>query len=169
MRYQAWLLHGALWLNVLLFALLLGGNLYEQWVIIPYWADDPPRTLQFWRELMRNGHFTFYTLTPLTILAAVIGVALGWRVSDLRSPLIVAAVSILLVLAITLLWAVQPLKELFPFELRGTGTATELAPIIRRFQIIGWVRWAILFTGFAALLRALSRSFTSEASANSAT
>jgi hypothetical protein len=58
MRIYSRLVLSLIWANVLLFALLLGGNLYEQCVIVPYWADDPPRTLQFWREIMQAGHFT---------------------------------------------------------------------------------------------------------------
>lgn len=152
-----------LWLTTVLFALILGGNLYEQLVIVGRWADDPPATLVFWREIMESGHFHFYSLTPAAILASVISVPFAWRQPAVRRDLILASVSIILVLLITLVWALPLLGGLFPEQVLGRAAAAklppkspaELAQIISQFKILSWIRWLVLLGGFLSLLHAL--------------
>ena len=152
-----------LWLTTVLFALILGGNLYEQLVIVGRWADNPPATLVFWKEIMESGHFHFYALTPMAILASLISVPFAWRQPAVRRDLIVASVSIILVLLITLVWAVPILGGLFPEQVLGRAAAAklppkspaELAQIISQFKILSWIRWLVLLSGFLALLHAL--------------
>ena len=157
MMARSQLTRAVVWINIVLFAFLLGGNLYEQSVIVAYWADNPPQTLLFWRDIMQSGHFTFYFLTPLAILTAIVGLGLGWSQRQLRWPLLIAAVSIVLVLALTLVFAVPILKVLFPREVTALGSAAELSAVIWQFKLLSWVRWAVLFAGFVALLQAFHR------------
>ena len=157
------ILKALLWLTTVLFALILGGNLYEQLVIVGRGADNPPATLVFWREIMESGHFQFYTLTPVAILASVISIPFAWRQPAVRRDFIVASVSIILVLVITLVWAVPMLGSLFPEQVLGRAAAAklppkspaELAQIIAQFKILSWIRWLVLLGGFLTLLHAL--------------
>lgn len=157
------ILKALLWLTTVLFALILGGNLYEQLVIVGRWADDPPATLAFWREIMESGHFHFYALTPAAILASVVSVPFAWRQPSVRRDLILASVSIILVLLITLVWAVPVLGGLFPEQVLGRAAAAKLPPkspaelvqIILQFRILSWIRWVVLLGGFLTLLHAV--------------
>ena len=157
------ILKGLLWLTTVLFALILGGNLYEQLVVVGRWADNPPATLVFWQEIMESGHFHFYALTPAAILTSVISVPFAWRQPAVRRDLILAAVSIILVLLITLVWAIPVLGGLFPEQVLGRVAAAklppkspaELAQIISQFKLLSGIRWLVLLCGFLSLLHAL--------------
>ena len=157
------ILKALIWLTTVLFALVLGGNLYEQLVIVGRWADNPPATLVFWREIMESGHFHFYSLTPAAILASVISVPFAWRQPAVGRDVILASVSIILVLLITLVWAVPVLGALFPEQVLGRAaaaklppkSAAELAQTISTFKILSSIRWLVLLGGFLSLLHAL--------------
>lgn len=157
------ILKALLWLTTVLFALVLGGNLYEQLVIVGRWADDPPATLVFWREIMESGHFQFYSLTPAAILVSAISIPFAWRQPAVRRDLILASVSMILVLVITLVWALPLLGGLFPEQVLGRAAAAklppkspaELAQIISQFKLLSLIRWLVLLGGFLSLLHAL--------------
>ena len=157
------ILKALIWLTTVLFALVLGGNLYEQLVIVGRWADNPPATLVFWEEILESGHFNFYALTPASILASLISIPFAWRQPAVRRDFIIASVSIILVLVITMVWAFPLLGGLFPEQVLGRAAAAKLPPktpaelgqIISQFKMMSWIRWLVLLGGFLTLLHAL--------------
>jgi hypothetical protein len=160
------ILNPLLWVTTVLFALILGGNLYEQMVIVGRWADDPPASLVFWREIMEAGHFHFYALTPIALAASVLSLPFGWRQHLVRRDLIVASLSIMVVLLITFLWAFPVLGGLFPEQVLGRAAAAklpsktpaELAQLISKFKMLSSVRWFVLLVGFLAMIYAVRAS-----------
>ena len=159
-------LNALLWVAAVVFALILGGNLYEQLVIVGRWADDPPASLVFWAEIMESGHFHFYLLTPAALLISLVLIPFGWRQPVVRRDVIIAAGSIVLVLAITFLWAIPILGGLFPKQVLGSKVAAGLPPkspgelmqLIADFKVLSTVRWLVLLAGFLSLLHALRES-----------
>ena len=65
-----------LWISVISLSLMLGGNLYEQVVIVRYMGSNMPDTLWFWQDILNSGTFDFYLLAPIALVALLISVFL---------------------------------------------------------------------------------------------
>ncbi len=139
-------------------ALILGGNLYEQWVTLPYWAEDPPRTTLYFREILETGHFNFYILTPIAIAASLLALAVAWTERSLRAPLALGAAATAGILVVTVIWAVPQLMVIFPPRQQGLPDPADAARAIRALQTLSYGRWGMLLLGFACSLRALHLS-----------
>jgi len=134
-------------------ALMLGGNLYEQIVNVRYYAHDPPRTLEFHRDIMRNGYFEFYAIAPLSILVALLAFGFAWKYKALRVWTGLAFLLLVLNAVITFQFAVPHLDAMF-FPLREPlqRPPSELQEAIRQFKTVSIVRWGESFVGLLCSL-----------------
>jgi hypothetical protein len=138
-----------LWLLVINLGIAFGAGLYEARVVIPSWADLPPRTwpntgLLFW---------VYVTTVPLTLLTLANAVA-AWVDDGPRRYWWLAAV------AITVVERVATFAYFFPTMIRLSGAA-DLSEAEARTGLAQWLllnhgRHILTLAAWLAALKALS-------------
>lgn len=138
-----------LWLLVINLGIAFGAGLYEARVVIPSWANIPPRTwpntgLLFW---------VYVTTVPLTLLALANGIA-AWLDHGPRRSWWLAAV------VITIVERVATFSYFIPTMLRLSGAAdvsdAEVRAGLAQWLLLNHGRHVLTLTAWLAALKALS-------------
>jgi hypothetical protein len=146
-----------LWLFVISAGLVSGGSVFERLVVTPLWAASPPESVTQWKYGGIQGAF-FGLLTPLYgLFSLALAVATRWMPSRQRTWALVAGISGV----ITLIWTVLfflPILQKTQVTAGAGLSGEEITRLVNQFQTWQWGRWALLFGGWLAGLRALSLS-----------
>ncbi len=151
---RAQVLLWSLWLSVILLALWVGGTLYQMLVIVPLWTASPPGSLRAFLAADYPHTVLNFFGPPFIVartLCLVVALVAGWRSAAHRPALLVALVSWLIVIALTL-FLVYPMND----DLFGTGLARlndgEARDLLQHWIVADRVRFAVGCLGFMALL-----------------
>ncbi len=151
-----------LWLAVIGFSIWVGGTLYQMLVIVPLWSASPPESVRAfflgtrYNETIWNffgGPWRFARLVPL--LGTLV---FGWHLPQHRKWLLVAAISMAFVIALTLVY-VYPINNVLFLQAGGNHSPEEIKAMARQWIIADRLRFGVGLIGFLALLRALSIPF----------
>ncbi|MGH9620159.1 MAG: DUF1772 domain-containing protein [Candidatus Acidiferrales bacterium] len=149
----------ALWAFVLGTAFILGAGLYETLVVVPFWADDAPRSLlannPLLRVQIRAGRFFWSSATPILGLLALAALLtsfglprrqMAWRLS--------ATVLLLITTMVTLLYFRPSVINMVVYH--GAGqTGDALASAARLWVSLNWLRIAAVAASLCLGLRTL--------------
>lgn len=160
-----------LWLFVILMGIELGAGLYESRVVVPLWAGAPPESVWELSDLMRSHpqymmnaglRFWRFTTPPLGLLA-VANLVAGWGDrGGHRKWLLASAAAVIVLVAVTFIYFVPALGELF--ESRRLGlSGEEVARGARLWATLNWARAAVYLLAWLAALRALTTYHRGEA------
>lgn len=137
-----------LWLFVINLGIACGAGLYEARVVIPQWADIPPKNwpntgLKFW---------VYVTTIPLTVLTMANLIA-AWRDSSTRRKWwLGAAVMVLLERIVTFSYFIPTMIRLMGSEL----PETEVKAALSQWLLFNHGRHVLTLSGWLMALKALS-------------
>lgn len=140
--------------SVLLLGLLVGAMLLIAVAIAPYWRALPPAEFRTW--FAANSHRIGGLMIPLGMGATICTVAallLGLGTQGRRGWLLVAALSAVAVVAITMV-VNEPANELFATA--GALTDGQTSALLERWVVWHWIRVTLGLVGFGAAIRALA-------------
>jgi hypothetical protein len=137
-----------LWLFVINLGIALGAGLYEARVVIPQWANLPPRTwpntgILFW---------VYVTTIPLTLLTVANLFAAWLEQSPKRKWWIWAAVIVVLERIATFVYFIPTMVGLMSSDQSDTGIKAGLS----RWLLLNYGRHVLTFLGWLLALKALS-------------
>ena len=145
-----------IWITALLYSLMLGGNLYEQMIIVRYFDDNPPYSLQFWQDILNSGNFVFYELAPIIILASIISLVAVWKHKQVRWLMMATVVSLIINTILTFGLAWPYLQVLFfPLNEPVNEPVEVLREYIGKFSTLSVIRWIESFAGMICSIMAL--------------
>ena len=149
------IIRATLWLFVLSLTILMGGGIFEHTVLTPLWAGSPPESVTGWPYGVVQGKF-FRVASPLYglfSLALIIGS--WWMPRRQRKWAMAAGLSGVMVVLSTALFFIPILQK--TQATRGAGlSGEEITRLTNQFVTWNWGRYALMITGWAAALRALS-------------
>lgn len=139
--------HIVLWLFVINLGIAFGAGIYEARVVIPRWADIPPKQwpntgLLFW---------VYVTTVPLTLLTIASLVAAWMTQGPMHRWLLAAA-------GIVLIERIATFSYFIPTMVRLMGTEGDVKPGLSRWLLMNHGRHALTLAGWLAALKALSLS-----------
>jgi hypothetical protein len=140
--------HLFLWLFVINLGIALGAGLYESRVVIPQWANLPPRTwpntgIRFW---------VYVTTIPLTLLTVANLVAAWLERSPKRKWWLWAAVTIMLERVATFAYFIPTMISLMGSE----RSDLEIKAALSQWLAFNYGRHVLTFLGWLLALKALS-------------
>jgi hypothetical protein len=140
----------------LLFAIVIGGAVYEHLALVPQWTAGPPLSLALFQgeHGLKPGRF-WIPIHPVTLLFLLTSLFLHWR-TDRRRPLLIAGVGYLLILVVTSIYFVPELMEL---------TTTPFSPVVNEelkqraltWERLSLARLAVLLVLGVVLINGLTR------------
>jgi len=143
-----------LWFFVLSAALISGGNLFDNLVLIPLWAGSPPESVTTWTHGTVQSSF-FFPVGGAYLSASLLLLIFCWGIPQPdRKWLLMASVSGLLIMV----WSVT---FFIPILIRtegphGAGLSSEQIMILtHRYVFWNWVRLVTLAGTFIAGVYAL--------------
>jgi hypothetical protein len=164
---RAQLTRGFLWFSVLGWGIGLGAKLFDLIVVAGAWGAAPPSSLALMpygpRYPMNPGDF-FQPLSALMVVGILGALISGWKTRpEYRIWLWVPVIAFLII------WILTP-TVFWPMirELYGAGSGkivrsdAELIVLVRRWMIWDWLRVALIATGFASSVHAISIPFPAE-------
>ena len=140
-----------LWLLVINLGIAFGAGIYEARVVIPRWANIPPR------EWPNTGLFfwVYVTTVPLTLLT-IAGLVAGWSTEGPMRPWYLAAACIVIVERIA------TFSYFIPTMVRMMGTQGpadgKVKATLSRWLLMNHGRHVLTLAGWLAALKALSLS-----------
>jgi hypothetical protein len=159
--WRATLTQACLWIAVLVYAVALGGNVFQMIVVDPIWSGSPPASLQTYfgelhgYEALRRFHVNpFSAFAQLCLVASV---ALSWHDRALRRWLLPALILQVLIVLGTVFY-VYPINEIIMVH-AGREVSPELArELTQRWLFADHLRLGLKFVVFVCLLRGLQRA-----------
>ena len=138
-----------LWLFVINLGIAFGAGIYEARVVIPHWADLPPRTwpntgIMFW---------VYVTTIPLTLLTVVNLIGAWTDASARRKWWFGAAALIVLERAVTFSYFIPAMIRMTSSEL---SDAAEVKASLSQWLFFNHGRHALTFVGWLLALKALT-------------
>ncbi len=155
-----------LWASVLITGILIGGGIFEHTVLSPLWQGSPPESVREWPYGTVQARF-FIVVSPAYYLCSIaLLIASFWMPLRIRMWVRVAGVIGLIVGIMTFGFFIPILNQT-----QATGGAglsgDEITALVNSFKSWNYLRFALLITGWIAVLRAFSVS-SNEASEESA-
>jgi hypothetical protein len=163
MTRRAQLTRMFLWVSVLAWGILVGGKLFDLWVLVGAWSASPPDSLSLLpygpRFPVDTGEYFFPSSVAL-LVCSFGGLIAGWNTPwRFRVLLTVPTVMLLVTLVFTVLWF-WPANAALRAVARGAPNAlrdpAEVAELVRRWVRYDWLRVAVGMTGFVCSVRAIS-------------
>ena len=153
-----------LWISVINGAIWIGGTVFMMLVFNPLWTASPPESVRsYWLEArFYDTIFNFFgpawqIVRTVPALGALI---VCWSLPRQRTWLLVNAVTLLVAVAMTLLY-IYPMNEVL-FTSAIDGLSVDAARAMTEHWILAdRVRFAVRCVGFVALLRAFSMPIAS--------
>jgi hypothetical protein len=147
----------ALWALVLALGVQTGAGIYETRVVVPLWGDDPPASLTAFHAQPRkpdSGRRLWMILTPITTLISLFNLVLALLSRDaMRGWWIAASAASVFVMAVTFAYFVP---ELISFARTSAQPPANVAPRVRRWVALNYVRAVTLIAAWLAALQAFS-------------
>ncbi len=137
---------------------LCGAMIYEHLAVVPSWAAAPPASLHMWTGEYRVKAERFWmSIHPLLLLLLGASLVAAWGETARRDWIGVALGVYAVIIATTAVWYVPELMKL---------TRDPAAPIppdqwrhrARRWEVLSWVRGALVLANAYPILRALTVS-----------
>ena len=139
-----------LWLFVINLGIVVGAGLYENRVVVPLWASDPPRSLttpdsglRFW-ALVTTGPLTLLTLANLAAAWMSGGTARAWWLA--------ASLVVLVERVVTFAYFIPAMLAL---QRDTTVPPAELRARLARWARLGYLRILLCFAGWIGAMRVL--------------
>jgi uncharacterized membrane protein len=147
------------WVLVLLFALVLGGQAFDTFVLVPIWSAHPPDSVDRWRDTPAAGRVPRYFMRLLLPLLAISLVAAAWALfthATGRGWLLLAAACGITHLALVRIVFVPTNQALGFLPSQSADAPPEKVRLVS-----AWVRWnsvrlMIDFVGLLASVKAIS-------------
>jgi hypothetical protein len=147
----------ALWALVLALGIQIGAGIYETRVTVPLWASDPPASLTEFHAQPRkpdSGRRLWIILTPITSVIALFNLVMAFMSHEaIRGWWIVSSAATVAIVVVTFAYFVP---ELISFAKTAAEPPTNVAPRIRRWVALNYVRAVILIAAWIAALVAFS-------------
>lgn len=150
-----------LWFFVVSAGLLNGASAFEHVVLTPLWAGSLPESVMEWPHGGIQGRF-FMIASPLYgLFSLVLAIGSRWLPPPQRRWALAAGVSGIVVVVATIAFFLPILEK--TQVTRGAGlSGEEITRLVHQFEFWNVGRWAVLFGGWIAGLRALSLSSSPE-------
>ena len=159
MLSDAYLMRAACWLslNILLYFLMNGAQLFETAVIVPKWTADPPASLQLFRGRYGLDFKAFWiVLHSVHEIIFVLALVFCWQVPGVRNPLLGLLLAHFGVRVWTLGYFAPAIIEFQ--RLAGSGAAPAgLAARTARWQQLNYLRVSAFVLVSLGLLPLLGR------------
>jgi len=131
--------HALAWALVLLFALVLGGQVFDAFVLVHIWSERPPESVERWLGTPPADRVPRYFMRLLGPLLAISIAALGWSLLAQRGGrgwLLVAAACGVAHLALVRLFFVPTNQALGFLPSQSAGAPVDKVRLVR-----AWMRW----------------------------
>lgn len=146
----------ALIVSVIVFGIMLGGGIYAAVVYFPPYLSDLPNSavVVTGRYGLSEGYF-WVPIHLLNLISLIITLAVNWKTSR-RRPILIGFGLYFVILLVT---QVYFLPELGRFSHSATSTVTAAEWLVRtqRWQVLNYVRGAVLIIAQVHFLLALTR------------
>ncbi len=153
-----------LWFFVIFLGIAIGGELYEQLVVMPLWSLAPPDSVTAYYQhnvtnpqfaLNQGGRFWAFIM-PLTSLLAIATLLSGLKTRpEHRKWRITGTVLIFLVVGFTFVWFIPNI-----IKLMGEGVTAmspdEITSLTSWWVGLNWVRAVLFLAAWLAVLRVLT-------------
>ena len=147
------------WVLVLLFALVLGGQAFDAFVLVPIWSEHPPESVDRWLDTPAAGRVPRYfmrLLPPLLIISLAAAACALFTHLTHRGWLLVAAACGVTHLALVRIVFVPTNRALGFLPSQSADAPPDKVRLVR-----AWVRWnsvrlMIDFIGLLASVSAIS-------------
>jgi hypothetical protein len=154
----------ALFLSIILWAVLLGGIVYSHIVFFPVYMSDLPNS-----AILVNGKYAlnearfWMLLHPMLILSLIATLALNWKIKVRRTLILTSFGVYIAVIIVSSLYFIPELIE-FAKSPESNVPAAEWLARGNRWQYLSWIRGTICFIFFVPLLIALTKPETAKES-----
>jgi hypothetical protein len=146
-----------LWCFVLSAGIVSGGSIFEHVVLTPLWAGSLPESVTQWPHGGIQGRFFIVASSAYALFSLALVVVSKWMPSGQRRWALLAGLSGIVVVVATAFYFIPILQK--TQVTRGAGlSGEEITRLVTQFKMWNWGRWALLFGGWLAGLRALSLS-----------
>ena len=149
------LLTATLWFYSVMVTMVLGGGMYESFVVHPAWSRNPPESLVGFGGSRMNPKAFWAPMIPLYGLSGLIALALALRAGSRDVPLILSVVCALAALAWTLVYF-RPNVHRYLDDAGGNTPAGRLQSETRLWVQLNWIRIALVAISWWGALTALA-------------
>ena len=145
----------AVWFYSVMASLVLGGGMYESFVLHPAWSRNPPESLVGFAGARMNPKAFWAPVIPFYGLSALGALAVGLWAGSRNVPLIVSVVCAVSALAWTLAYF-RPNVHRFLDDGGGKTPAKRLQAETRLWVRLNWLRIALVAISLWGVLTALA-------------
>jgi hypothetical protein len=147
----------ALWALVLALGVQTGAGIFETRVLVPLWASDPPASLTaFHAQPLKpdSGRRLWIILTPITAVISLFNLVAALISHEaMRGWWIAASAASVAIMVVTFAYFVP---ELIAFARTAAQPPADVAPRVRRWVALNYIRAVILIAAWVAALQAFS-------------
>ena len=147
------------WSLVVLFALVLGGQTFDAFVLVPIWSGNPPDSVDQWLGTPAANAVPRYfsRLLPALLIASVGALAAGVLVATARRGwLILAAACGLMHMGLVIGFFVPKNRALGFLPAQSTAGSPDKANLVRAWLRWNYVRIALDLVGLVAAVHAVA-------------
>lgn len=148
-----------LWAFVLAATFLLGAGLYEELVVVPFWAADAPRSLfegnPLLRVQIRAGHVFWSTITPGVALLAIAALLTSFGLPPRQMLWRIGSTGLLLIVTAATLAYFRPSAINLVVHHGAGRPADMIAAAARTWSSLNWLRIAGVTVSLGMGVRAL--------------
>jgi len=147
------------WSLVVLFALVLGGQTFDAFVLVPIWSGNPPDSIEQWLGTPAANAVPRYfsRLLPALLFASVGALAVGVLVATARRGwLVLAGGCGLTHMGLVMGFFVPTNRALGFLPTQSTAGSPDKANLVRRWLRWNYVRIALDLVGLVAAVHAVA-------------
>lgn len=145
-----------LWIAAITVAISLGGNVFQRAVVDPVWSGSPPDSVRAFAAgplPSAVGRFHLNPLYGVGLLCLLACPVLAWSHPALRTWLLVAIISQIVIVVATVLYF-YPINDKLLNHASGLDAAT-ITTLTHRWLLADRFRLALRFITFLSLMRAM--------------
>lgn len=147
------------WSLVILFALVLGGQTFDAFVLVPIWSGNPPDSVDQWLGTPAAHAVPRYfsRLLPALLIASVAALAGGvFFATARRGCLVLAAACGLTHMGLVMRFFVPTNRALGFLPPQSTPGSSDKADLVRAWMRWNYVRIGLDFVGLVAAVHAVA-------------
>lgn len=145
-----------IWWAVISYGLWVGGTLFNILVIVPLWSHQPPESVKFFFGQTNYSTTILNFFGPpwmvVRVVPVLLGTLLSWREKSQRRLMIASSISLLVIVAYTLLY-IYPINSILINQAGGSSSATEIQTMVDKWIFADRLRFFIGTFGYICLLR----------------